>query len=364
MGLTGPEGGIGTDDIRYYERITDLKLSVHSSVSFGWIPSYPFSDFLRLICVFPVRDPLNVIIVNILGITWIPYLTFRLSELYTNDFRSSCLSANLILFCPFIWSNGVIIMRDIWVTTLILAVFVCLLQNKYLFALIWSGLICYLRFGSIVFVFLGGLVICSKILFRRFKNKWQKRLMIFLVYISIFSLFILLFPTIQELSGGKLENGLFRESFMDILISMDSNGTITKLVQLPIYIRIPSLFLFFLLAPFLRFKIITEGVFNPRMVLDTILTPVWMISGMAPFFKSVWRNIQRPLPITQLINILFLFALALSTVSLQVRHKTVMMPIWAIIVSYGFTGLKSKNEKIFIILGGLILLIELLMALR
>lgn len=364
MGLTGPEGSIGTDDIRYYERITNLKLTVHSGVSVSWIPSYPFSDFLRILCIFPVRDPLNVVIVNLLGIAWLPYLTFRLCELYTNNYRVSCLSANLILLCPFIWSNGVIIMRDVWVTTLLIAVLVCLLQKKFISAIVCSGLICYLRFGSLVFVLLGCIVIFGNTILRPFKTKIQKYLIFSLIIISITILFILLFPTIQKLSGGKLEDGLFRESFTDMLIAMDSNGTITKLVQLPFLIRTPLLIIFFLFAPFLRFKILTLGVFNIRMVLDTILTPIWMILTISPFFKSFWISIYKNLPINQLISILFLFALALSTVSLQVRHKTVMLPIWAIIAAYGCISLKSKNKWMFPILSSGIFILELFMALK
>lgn len=57
-------------------------------------------------------------------------------------------------------------------------------------------------------------------------------------------------------------------------------------------------------------------------------------------------------------------ALALSIVSLQVRHKVIMMPILAIMAAIGMNEKKTKYDQIFNLLAIVIIIFEFLFALR
>ncbi len=359
MGLSGPEGGIGTDDIRYYEKITDVPLKVSSTT--GWIESFSFSDFLRFIYPFKIVSPLNIVILNILGTVFCPALTYLLAQFLYDNSKVSKKAAILVLICPSIWSNGLIIMRDIWTVSLTLTIFILILNKKYFAALFPFILLAYLRFGSVFFLILGVVIIAKFTVF----NKSRFRQIIFWLSLClIIAIIISGISYIVDLTGGKFEPTFFRESFVNQLIRDDENGIITRIAQLPAVIRTPLLFLFFFFAPFLKFKAYTLGIFNIRTILDTFLTPIWLILVWEYIFKSIYIAYKNISNIKIIVWISIVMALALSIISLQVRHKVVMMPFLAILAAIGMNGKKTKYDQIFYLFAIIISIIEILFALR
>ncbi len=359
MGLSGPEGGIGTDDIRYYEKITDVPLKVSSTA--GWIEAFSFSNFLRFIYPFRVVSPLNIIILNVIGTAFCPSLTYLLAQCLHNNQKVAKNAAILVLICPSIWSNGLIIMRDIWTVSLTLTIFILVLKGKYIAALLPAILLVYLRFGSVIFVILGIIIILKYTIF----DKSIFRKIIFWVSLCIVcAIIIASLSYIIDLTGGKLESSFFRESFINQLIREDENGIITRIAQLPTIIRTPLLLLFFFFTPFLKFKAYTFGIFNIRTIFDTFLTPIWLLLVWKYIFKSIYIAFNGIKQLKIVVWISIFMALALSIVSLQVRHKVIMMPILAIMAAIGMNEKKTKYDQIFNLLAIVIIIFEFLFALR
>lgn len=359
QGLSGPEGGIGTDDIRYYEKITDIPLRVSSTA--GWIEAFPFSDFLRFIYPFKIVSPLNVVIVNLLGIAYLPGLTYILTQSFVNNRKIATNARIFTLLCPSLWSNGLIIMRDVWTVSLTVLIFILIFKRQYVISILPLILLCYLRFGSVAFVFIGMIIILKYQIFSVTKFRKFCFWMIIFFVILIFCTFL---SKLVEITDGKFEGSFFRTSFISMLINNDEDGVITKIAQMDPLIRTPLLFLFFYFAPFIKFKAYTLGVFNIRTILDTILTASWFLILSRYIFRFIYTSFVSKSNIKVLTWISIYLALALSIISLQVRHKVIMMPFFAIMAAIGISEKKTRYNQVFILLSVFIAILEVLFALR
>lgn len=362
MGMSGPPEIGGTDDVGYFETITDAPMTCSPRRQ-----SFEISHFMLLLDFlypFKIYIPLNVIILNLLGITFLPYFTSKLTFLLFQDSKVAKLAGLLLCFCPFVMLNGLIILRDVWTTTLVIASLYFFASKRYCIFLLLTILLGYIRFGTIIFLVLGLMVLLKERIYTLFVTNRQALLVsICIVVVSIIFFFCML-PLLLTFSDGKLETSLFRESFVDVLALQDEEATIVKLARLPILLRIPLLLLFFLFAPFFKPECYTDGIFNIRAIISGILSPIYLFFCWKYIIKSFFIGFFRKTTALPIIQIVFLCALALGTISLQIRHKTVLMPFLYMLVAYGYYLPKMKNDKLFLFIAGFIVIFECFYALR
>jgi hypothetical protein len=336
LGLSGPEGGIGTDDVRFYAKLVDGDVPYAIQFNIYGAP-HPFTIFLGVLYPFHIYTPLNLVIVNILGITFLPYYTYMLTRLITSDDRVANLSQKLILFCPYSMEMGLIIMRDIWITTFTVSGIYYFISKKYWHVAFIGILIIFIRLGSFAFFTIGILVFIKRVIYSYVHNQKQSKLIMTLLFIlAIISVYFLL-PYITVISEGKSE-GLFRSNFATYLSSVNEDGTLLKLMYLPVWLRTPALTLFFYFCPFLELDIMSNGVFHIRGFLGT-MSPVYMIflwKGVFNTCLNIFFNKSFQSKISSIVYLSILFALCLGTISLQVRHKTVLFPFLYILAAYGW----------------------------
>lgn len=361
IGLTGPEGGIGTDDCRYYAQLVDGH--VPYELQFNFFKTLPFSKFLDFCLPFHIYTPLNVIIFNLLGITFLPYIIYRFLLEFTKSEQVSRDGYNLSLICPYTVYFGSIIMRDMWIATAVVLGILLFKQKKYFWLFIISIFICFLRFGSIVFLALPILVIIREHMLERSSSKKSTNIKFTILLVAIFSAFYLSMPMITFLSDGRLDEGLFRLSIVEHLKADDENAVIVKILNLPFPINLILASVFFYFLPFLRFDVYTLGVFNVGSLFGSIFTPLFFF----PFWKYLMKSILdywngRDEIIRPIILSSILIALALGTVSLQARHKTVLVPFMCMLMAYGKNNFYGLNLTYAKILGSCIVCVELLYA--
>lgn len=159
-----------------------------------------------------------------MGIIFLPHYVNRISYQFTGSNAISLMAERLLLLCPFTTYYGCILMRDMWIATFVFAGLYYFIQKRYLVFAICTALIVYIRFGSIVFLGVGVLIIMREQLYAHFSTRSKGRMVLLIVLGIGMALFMAAFPYIQELSGGKLEDGLFRASFFTKLESMDSEA--------------------------------------------------------------------------------------------------------------------------------------------
>lgn len=349
FGLTGPYGGIGTDDSRYFAAITDnltfVPLGARDYVNWDhW-----FSNFINIIYPFPIKSPLQLQLFNLLGTVFIPYLSIKISKRLNPDISHERLIVLyvIVLLCPFLNSNSLIIMRESWVISAILLGYYSYLTKKTSLLIIAIIFATYLRPASLaILLFLVGFPFFLKL------NFVKKLILICSSFVIItYTLSLIITYTDYGISG------IIRKEFIEnIIYTLDSNSTIIKLYQLPIPINFIALPIFFFFLPFPDFSIISGELFIPRFFLEKIMYPIYSILPVSMIF-SIWlqknnRGYNLFLPIMFGIVIIALL-------SLQPRHKTMIQPLMYI---YAFTYYKSSNNiKIIIPIYFLIILIFFLL---
>lgn len=361
LGLSGQING-AADDTIYYS-VFSLKVKPYFCSWAG--DSYTFVDFLEFIYPFKIYTPLNIVIVNLLGTAFLPVYTYSLSLELFKSRQIAKRSAVLLLACPFIIYYGCIILRDIWVVTLVIASLYYFLTRKYMPFIIAISILAFLRLGSVIFI----VAPVFLYLIYEFQSKFKNRVAGILISISFLGAFaticfIALFPYIQELTNGKLEDGLIRQSFMIKLLQMDSNTFLVKLLVLPFPMNVLSLTAFFMLNPFLSLTFSLETVLHPLPIFTKVLTPIFLFTILPAMFRSMLQGIFSPSckNLRLLIWMVIIIAFLLGTISLQIRHKTVLIPFMCILSAYGmFTPVRSIYSTLGNTMAVIIILLEILL---
>ena len=354
LGSTGGVEGLGTDDYNFYTR-----LITHDE------DRYNYTLFLRYVYPFEIKTLLNMVILNLLGIVFLPHFVNRISYLYSGSESLSLKAEKIFLLCPFTTYYGCILMRDMWIATFVFAGLYYFFRRRYLPLAFCIALIVFIRFGSIVFLGAGILVMMRERIYTHFSSRMKGRIAILTILGVVMMLFGVAFPYLQEFSGGKLEEGLFRASFYMKLESMDPDAFILHLMDLPFPLNLLSLIVFFFFLPFLSLTFYTFGIFNMGHLFCSFLTPT--------FFFFLWDNVINTVlqsllfkinnSINTIVYMAILFAMCLGTVSLQARHKTILFPLLCIIAAYGICNTNKRYSKFSYLLAATCVLIQLYMAL-
>lgn len=335
QGLTGGEGSI-TDDTAYYFASSDTIFG--GQVSGVADAETPYVILMRFLYPFKIIDPINLIILNILlGLAFLPYLTAKISEHFFQS-QHVCRSAFwLIAFCPFCWSCGLIIMRDVPSLVFILWAFLLFVKRKYVWMVIPLGLLLWIKFGFIVFLFVP---IACYIYFQTGRHLTKKK--VWFVIAALFLLvilFVVVLPNLSLITGGRLEDGnLFRDTFLDFLANANEQSLLIQIYQMPIVIRVPLLIAAFITMPMFAIPV---GVIEPRAILTFVYTMyIMFLCGYA--FRFLFSRLKLLSNARMLLWIVLFQALALGMISLQIRHKVILMPFIYMIVSYGMNRLPNS----------------------
>lgn len=335
QGLTGGEGS-RTDDGAYFASAADIIF--RGEYGHAVNSETPYVILMRFLYPFKIIDPINLIILNVLlGLAFLPYLTAKISELLFHDQHVCQSSFWLISFCPFCWSCGLIIMRDVPSLIFILWAFLLFVKRKYVWMVIPLGLLLWIKFGFIVFLFV---LIACYIYFQTGRHLTKKKVWFIIAALSLLViLFVVVLPNLFLITGGRLEDGnLFRDTFLDFLANANEQSLLIQIYQMPIVIRIPLLITAFITMPMFA---IPPGVIESRGILILSYTVyIMFLCGYA--FRLLFTKIKLDSNVRMLLWIILFEALALGMISLQIRHKVILMPFVYMIIAYGMNKLPNS----------------------
>ena len=345
-GFTGMYGGVGTDDSRFFAAVASNDSNIPRS-AMGYINvNHNYADFLKILYPFKIVHPLTILMPNILGICFIPYFTLKLTYLLTQNYKVSETASLLVFFCPVLLSNGLILMRDGWVAFLTISgVFYLLKRNNRSFIIILIILF-FIRPGSAMLLFLAPLFYFNKsILKGKNFNKIPK---VVLVFSMVTVLLYLTLPFLTEYLATKGLDSFERESFVETTIKKaDAGSIIYKIYTLPIYLKIPIGFVFFLFLPFFQGEFYTFNILNIRTIMFTTIMPILSLFYFRYFFSGLVYMYQKNEKEMKLFLYLFcFFLLIISQASIQPRHKTALMPFFYIFVAYGVHNENSSSKAL------------------
>ena len=351
IGTTGPMG-IGTDDYTFYGQIVDGYVPYELEVPAEY--KYPFSIFLKLLYPFTISTPLNVALFNTIFVSYLPYYTGQLAEYLFNDKRVAKYSKIFILLCPMTTLYGVIIIRDLLVTTLVIAAIFYFLQKKIIHVIACVSLVFFIRFGSVSFIASSFLVI----LISRTTKSASGRIKALIIGVITIISFIIIFPILQEYSGGKLSDNIVR----DVGGEYYEGSTIAAIVSLPFPINIILSSIFFAYAPFLSVPSLYNGIFVIISFFNATLTPLYFLI-LSPYFYNALISRNKSRNHKLLISLFIIFLVVLGTVSLQIRHKNIIFPLISILSAYGYAHFNRRYQSLTALLTLFTILFEMAYAL-
>ncbi|MFW6008910.1 MAG: hypothetical protein ACOCP8_06555 [archaeon] len=341
--------GIGTDDSYFYSQITsDLPHGFPLREGYDlYINKY--SKMLIYITPFKITHPFDVLFINSIPITLLPLFTRGTALLYFKDKEIAWYAFVFMAICPYTLSNSLILIRDGWIATLMIGSIYFLHRKQYLLLIISVFLLFYLRIAS------GALGLFLLVIFmltiqnELSKNIINKIIRISFIAIIIISIIIFLSPIIIDYMKSKNIYGtIFRESIANrFFIENDSNSFYASILSQPAYIRIPLVSVFYVISPlFSPDSLVRNGVFIPRALLTSIIYPFLAIFYLKYFIQAIIYMFKNPIFKQRLLLLLYIFSIIIiSQLSLQPRHKTMIMPLFYLLVSSGLVYKENIGKK-------------------
>lgn len=363
-GFSGPPGGVGADDAKYfYEAVHSI--AVNPFLVETRYDLHPFSKVLRIVTrALPFENIhlLDLLFFNIFGVTFIPIFTSEVGYILTKEKRIADLAGKFSMICPIMMANGLILVRDGWTAVLFIGAIYFLLTNRYILLAVTSALLFYIRIASGMQLIIA-LLLFTYYKFHSYKSDYLKKALLFMIgVVVIFSVSAALYSSVSKYTVAKkiTQNILFRENyvkeFMAKSVELKGGTSIAYTIySKPAYLRIPLGFIFFLCEPFLSMKGLSfHGIYIPRGFLLLCFPILFMF-----YFKYLIQGIMyisknKELAMRVVAFAFFLLLLMVSQMSIQMRHKTMLMPLFYIVVAYGFYN-KTKAGEISGLAGAVLL---------
>ncbi|MCH9005217.1 MAG: hypothetical protein IH838_07985 [Proteobacteria bacterium] len=348
----GFSGGlsVGTDDSFFFSLAVDdlpSNFPVRSDYAFR---TQPYGDFLSVFAAITmltseVVHPLDLILVNIVGLAMIPALVERLAYVGTADARVARIAMFLALVCPFMLANGLILVRDAWMTMFFLSGLLSAISRRYI--VLGLSLICSAYFRLENGILLGFstwilLVILSGATDLHARHGWVLTWSGLLKIVVPPVLFVVGIISVLTSSAGTklLEFSLYRSGFIELMMQATGRtnefSTSYFIDQLTWPLRIVLGSLFYFGSPFLAIdQWVTRGMVVPRAIMFGIFSILFILYG-GMFGRGAVRVFkERHLIMIAFLTIFLTDIIILSQMSLIIRHKMVLIPIFYIIVAYG-----------------------------
>lgn len=342
--------GIGTDDSHFYSQVA-RGLPWDFPVRRGYdLVTHPFSHFLSFLTrpfswIFPRSHPLEFLYLNALAISLLPPLTAGLARHLFRDERVTRGAYLMTLFCPFILANGLILMRDGWMAMLFTGGLYFTLKRRWLPLAVFVGVALFLRMQTGLML-LGNAIVLS-VMFRHVDEStgaWNAPGGMFRTVMGTLPFALVGIVAVLLMFGVGWSEKVFRGDFLEGLLRVRAaadSGTSTfyMISQLPWFFRIPLAVLFYLGSPFFSYQsLFVRDLWIPRaFMFNTYALAFPVYAGF--FTLGVLKAFTRKHVVALfLLAILLLDLASISQASMQLRHKIPLMPIFYLLVAFGFTN--------------------------
>lgn len=357
-GFSGPGFGIGTDDSFFYSQVA-RGLPWDFPVRQAYLLNiHPYSVFLRtagapLSLVFSSTHPLDFLYFNTFGLSLLPLLTAGMATALFREVKTTRVAFWTVLLCPFIMSNGIILMRDGWVATMFAGALWCCLQRRWLIMLVFLAGALYLRLASGIML-VGSLLVLGPIYFSSSSEsgEWYRPDGLLRLVFPVAVVGLVLTVGVSLYLGFNRWDEAFRSDFLNTTLrnsAAQDSGTSTfyRLSLLPWPLRVPLALVFYLGSPFLSLKslymremLIPRAFMTNAFALAFPFYAAFFTSGVLRAFKS------RHVGALALLGVLIFEMVLVSQASMQLRHKIPLMPLFYIMVGYGVSNTNARHRSI------------------
>ena len=340
IGFSGGNG-VGTDDCRFWAQVTDVGtrelsadcnyLAKHDKLS--------YSQFIKGIAWWDLRHPLNILFVNVWGAALLPVAVREVTTHFSRSPVAAKWAFGFSAVCPFTLSNSLVLVRDGWTATAFIIAVLMLLRRRYLAMVAAVGLAFFLRGGSgaLVAGALAGLALVaipnsSRDPYGRLVRRGA------VVVLGLVGVGVVGMAVLPQLMMKGVGGSLLREDFLlNFIGGSTPDSTLYVILMQPLAIRVPLGFAFFFGSPFLKPEaMFVDGVFVPRAFMAAVAFPLLFLVSVGPFVRGAVTAFVRRHGLALMAYAMYAVVLLLiSQSSLQMRHKTLLMPLFYVLAGYG-----------------------------
>lgn len=308
---------------------------------YSWMLHYWGQVLNQVVTIYP----LDLLFLNIIFICFYNLECIRFCFKLTGDNRCVSTIIPLLLFCPFVFSNGLILMRDVIVAWCFVAACNCVLSWKLRPLLFPVICMIALRPAAIAeFAIMAWFMLLAS---DHLKLEGKKKRHITFWILGVAVSFLVAVNNISTIMryASQISGGM-RISTMSLVTD---DNTLRHLYNFPVLLRIPLMAFYFFISPTFNIDAffngnvfeIRDGVFHLFGLMNLVLLPRF-ING---FVYSMRFDKNRQMKyVSILFIILMIFISQLSTI---IRHKTGFIFLYYVVASYG----KYHRTKTSVLIG-------------
>lgn len=361
-GTTSPLSMSWTDDSYFFTLVADsVRPELLTRASY-WEYQHPFATLIRAVTPLRIDHPLDVLFFQSGTAALLATSSAKLMLQLSRDRRLADIVFVFTMICPLLMMNGgVILLRD----TLSAALFVYSLcwinERRFLIAAAVIAFQVAIRPGTgIILTFAYPVIYCREIwpLIRRHPGLSMA------LATTIVLVGIALIPDALEYLSAHYKVGavnfLGREIFAELTDASAGNEFFLAVQELPFAVKVPLNAAYIFLYPFFRPDAVTHAShFDIRTFLMSIVIPVYSYWLNAWFFAgalSAKPVIDRQRAIAAAIVVILILV---GTYSMQTRHKTIIYPLYYLMVAIGFAKAAPLARRTGYVLSSVLLLVQI-----
>jgi hypothetical protein len=362
-GTTSPLAVSWTDDSFFFTSVADSIPAELFTRERYWFYEPVFTKLIRIITPLRIDHPLDVLFFQSGTAALLATFSSKLMLQLSRDRRMANLVFIFAVVCPFLLMNGgAILLRD----TLTAALFVyslCLINDRrFVGAALVMGLQMAVRPGTgAIFMFAYPVIYFAEV-----RDFVGRRPIASCAAAILFALAVVIaFPLAVEYVGGLYGIGggvvslLGREVYTDLAADSSVNALFLMIQEMPFVVRLVLNAAYIFLYPFLSLRTVFDAQqFDARSFLLNIVAPIYALWLNAWFFAGALRGkpvIDRQRAITVAIAVVLMLV---GTYSLQTRHKTIIYPLYYILIAVGFAKATPNSRRLGYAISGLLVLVQ------
>lgn len=359
----------GTDDSFFYSLVADRlppDFPLRANFAYYLQIGHSYATLLEVAIPFPIKHPFSVLFFNAMGAVFIPVFTGRLAREITGSEEAGRVAFALTLICPFLLANSLILIRDGWTAALYAGSLYFFLRKQYVRLGILAVLLFFIRIASGAQLLFALGIFTLPLLKDAKGGVIRKMFYTSSALIAGGVLLYFMFPLLYEYALGKdlVQTMLFRADFVERFAKAGSGSgspLIYSIYQQPAFLRIPLATLYFIALPFFApDEIWVQGIFIPRAFMVCMFA-ILFVGYFKYFVQGVSSAIRRNQGKVKTAVYVFLLTIAiLSQASMQWRHKVMLMPLFYVIVAYGFYNGTKLEKQLGTLAGASLLALQLL----
>jgi hypothetical protein len=276
--------------------------------------------------------------------------------------KSAKLAFYFSAICPIMITNGLVLVRDGWTAMLLISSIYFLLNRRIILLILAIMLSFYLRVssGAITLIFITVILIFAE---KSDIPSLKPRKKLFYVVWVLVAILVSIPSILVFLKINRIDNIFFREGILGFIKSSSETKSAANFIyNFPAPLRICLGPLFYFGSPFLSARGI---IYNHSVTIRYLIVqvfPVLFILYFSLFIQFVGLYIKmRKSKIISLIFLTYIFAiLLLSQLSMQPRHKTMLMPVFYLIVGYGYQNRNRNSMFLALIVSIVMFMLEIL----